>query len=66
MPARSKERHEGRAIKITTPSLYGSHRSMMVKELEDGKVVCQDDRGEYTTHVSKLDNGLADASRWSR
>lgn len=63
---RTKIRNEGRATKITTPSLYGSHRSMVVKELEDGRVVCQDDRGEYTTDVSKLDNGLADASRWSR
>ena len=66
MPAKSKERHEGRAVKVTTPTLYGSHKSMVVKELERGKVVCEDDLGEYTTHTSKLDNGLADPSRWSR
>ena len=66
MPAKSKERHEGRAVKITTPSLYGSHQSMVVKELDNGKVVCKDDLGEYTTLTSKLDNGLADPSRWSR
>jgi len=66
MPAKSKERHEGRAVKITTPSLYGSHQSMVVKELDNGKVICKDDLGEYTTLTSKLDNGLADPSRWSR
>ena len=66
MPAKSKERHEGRAVKVTTPTLYGSHRSMVVKELDNGKVICKDDLGEYTTLTSKLDNGLADPSRWSR
>ena len=66
MPARTKERHEGRAVKVTTPTLYGSHRSMVVKELDNGKVVCKDDLGEYTTLTSKLDNGLADPSMWSR
>mgnify|MGYP001361720896 FL=1 len=66
MPAKTKARHEGRAVKVTTPTLYGSHRSMVVKELDNGKVVCEDDLGEYTTHTSKLDNGLADPSRWSR
>jgi len=66
MPARTKEKHEGRAVKVTTPTLYGSHRSMVVKELDNGKVICKDDLGEYTTLTSKLDNGLADPSRWSR
>ena len=66
MPAKTKVRHEGRAVKVTTPSLYGSHQSMVVKELDNGKVVCKDDIGEYTTLTSKLDNGLADPSRWSR
>ena len=66
MPAKTKVRHEGRSIKVTTPTLYGSHRSMVVKELDNGKVVCEDDFGEYTTHTSKFDNGLAEPSRWSR
>ena len=66
MPAKTKVRHEGRAVKVTTPTLYGSHKSMVVKELDNGKVVCEDDLGEYTTDTSKLDNGLADPSRWSR
>jgi len=66
MPAKTKVRHEGRAVKVTTPTLYGSHKSMVVKELDNGQVVCQDDRGEYTTHVNKLDNGLADPARWGR
>ena len=66
MPGKTKERHDGRAVKITTPSLYGSHASMVVKELEDGKVICRDDIGEYTTHISRLDTGLADPHRWSR
>tara|TARA_R100000700_G_C3124415_1_gene112116 strand:- start:4 stop:144 length:141 start_codon:yes stop_codon:yes gene_type:complete len=36
---------------------------MVVEELEDGKVVCEDDRGKYITYSNRLDNGLADPRR---
>jgi hypothetical protein len=48
---------------ITTPSPYGSHLSMLVRELENGKVVLKDDYGEYTTTRDRLDNGMADPNR---
>jgi hypothetical protein len=36
-----------------------------VEELEDGKVVCKDDKGTYITEKNRLDNGLADPKRYS-
>ena len=50
-------------ITITTPSVFGSHKSMVVSENDDGSVVCRDDRGEYVTAKDRLDNGLADPNR---
>jgi len=46
------------------PTRFGSHKSMIVKELENGKVVCKDEFGEYTTSFSRCDDGTADPSRW--
>ena len=48
---------------ITTKSWFGSHSEMVVEELEDGKVVCEDDNGRYVTFADRLDNGLADPRR---
>lgn len=62
----NKKQHEGRCTTITTPSRYGSHTSMVVRELDDGRVVCKDDVGEYETLKDRLDNGLADPNRWGR
>lgn len=73
--ARSKIRHETGNI-VTTPSQFGSHESMVVdhSELQIGgidivlseqQVLCEDDKGYYVTKKSKLDNGLADPSRYS-
>lgn len=62
----SKKKHEGRCTAVTTPSLYGSHASMVVRELDDCRVVCKDDVGEYETYKDRLDNGLADSNRWGR
>lgn len=45
------------------PSKYGSHQSMVVEELNDGKVICEDEKGRYETTVSRLDNGEADPRR---
>lgn len=50
-------------VTITTPSPYGSHLSMLVRELEDGRVVLKDDFGEYVTTRDRLDNGMADPNR---
>lgn len=62
--AKSKNtNHSSKAVlTITTPSFYGSHKSMVVEDLGD-TVVCKDDRGTYTTSKDRLDNGLADPSR---
>ena len=55
--------HQSKAVMtVTTPSFYGSHKSMVVKDLGE-VVVCKDDRGEYTTFKDRLDNGLADPNR---
>ncbi len=51
--------------KYPYPSLYGSHASMMVKDNEDGTVVCKDEFGEYTTLKNRLDNGSADPNRYA-
>lgn len=62
----SKARHESnRTVTIKTPSPYGSHRVMVVKELDDGKVICEDGYGQYETTVDRLDTGLADPCRYS-
>lgn len=50
---------------ITTPSPYGSHKSMVIEDLGE-MVKCKDDEGEYITYKNRLDNGLADSLRWSR
>lgn len=56
---------------ITTPSAYGSHRSMCVspKEygltLQNGEVLCQDGDRLYITYENRLDTGLADPKRYS-
>ena len=60
--ARARSRHVT-GSEITTKSWFGSHSDMLVEELEDGKVVCEDDRGKYITFANRLDNGLADPRR---
>lgn len=51
--------------KYAYPSHYGSHKSMVVRENEDGTVVCQDEFGEYTTPKDRLDSGLSDPNRYA-
>ena len=48
---------------ITTKSWFGSHSDMIVEELDDGRVVCEDDRGKYITYANRIDNGLVDPRR---
>jgi|TARA_R100001163_G_C4936672_1_gene110258 hypothetical protein len=38
---------------------------MVVEELSNGKVVCEDDSGKYITTKSMLDSGLADPNRYN-
>lgn len=66
----SKRRHEtGR--EITTPSAYGSHKTMCVSPeeygltLEKDEVLCQDGDWFYVTYENRLDTGLADPKRYS-
>ena len=60
----TRGRHEtGKTI--NTKSWFGSHLEMVVEELEDGKVKCEDEKGFYITEKRNLDNGLADPNRYS-
>lgn len=65
MAKESKKQHEGKSTKITTPSQFGSHKSMVIKELDDERVLCKDDTHEYITFKKRLDSGLADPRRYS-
>lgn len=60
----AKKPHDS-ALTITTPTRFGSHKSMVIQELEDGKVVCKDDTHTYVTTKDRLDNGLADPRRYA-
>lgn len=60
--ARGRGRHVT-GSDITTKSWFGSHSDMVVEELDDGRVVCEDDRGKYITYANRIDNGLADPRR---
>ena len=48
---------------ITTKSWFGSHAEMIVEELDDGLVICEDDKGKYITNMKMIDSGLADPNR---
>lgn len=46
------------------PSRFGTHKSMLVSEPDsNGFVKAKDEYGEYTTHISKVDNNQID---WNR
>ena len=51
--------------KYPYPSHYGSHKSMVASEGEDGTVICKDEHGEYQTTKDRLDSGLADPRRYA-
>ena len=61
--ARSRSRHVT-GNTITTKSWFGSHSEMIVEELSDGLVVCEDDKGKYITNHNMIDSGLADPNRY--
>ena len=62
--SRSGKRHST-GTTINTKSWFGSHEEMVVEDLGDGKVICEDSRGRYITDKDRLDNGLADQNRAS-
>ena len=61
--ARARSRHVT-GNTITTKSWFGSHAEMIVEELDDGLVVCEDDKGKYITNHKMIDSGLADPNRY--
>ncbi len=67
----SSKRAYDRSSIITTPSAYGSHRSMVVDHgqfsltLEPNQVLCKDDIHYYVTSSDRLDTNLADPNRYS-
>ena len=61
--ARARSRHVT-GSEITTNSWFGSHSEMIVEELDDGLVVCEDDKGKYITNHKMIDSGLADPNRY--
>ena len=52
-----------KAIKYAYPSRFGSHKSMQVKELGEGKVLCEDEHGQYITESKYLDKNTTDPNR---
>ena len=61
--ARARSRHVT-GNTITTKSWFGSHSEMIVEELDDGLVICEDDKGRYVTNKRMIDSGLADPNRY--
>tara|TARA_B100001113_G_scaffold274448_1_gene229076 strand:- start:1364 stop:1633 length:270 start_codon:yes stop_codon:yes gene_type:complete len=68
----SNRQHQTGKI-ITTPTPFGSHSSMVVDiesearghNVPSDKVICRDDDGYYITYKTRIDNGLADPSRYA-
>lgn len=61
--SRASSRHQT-GTTISSKSWFGSHSDMVVEELSDKEVICEDQRGQYITYKSRLDNGLADPRRF--
>lgn len=63
----AKSQQPMRAEKYPYPSVFGSHKSMVVKEDEDGvHCTCADEFGEYVTEIKRLDNGCSDPNRYAQ
>jgi hypothetical protein len=60
----AKPRHEGKLTKITTPTPYGSHSSMIKSQINDTLFLLSDDLGDYETTKDRIDSGMADPNRW--
>jgi hypothetical protein len=64
-----KPRQHDSGIVITTKTPFGSHKEMVIANttdinLHEDQVICKDDRGHYITTKNRIDNGLADPSRY--
>ena len=64
MVRRSTGRKHVTGTSVTTKSWFGSHAEMIVEELSDGLVVCEDDKGKYITNHKMIDSGIADPNRF--
>lgn len=62
----SRKQHEGRSVTKTTKTPYGSDSTMIVEEIDEVWVVCQDELGKYKTKRSHINNNLADPYRFGR
>ena len=62
--ARARGRHVT-GSEVTTKSWFGSHADMIVEEIKEKEVMCEDQNGRYKTLRDRLDNGLADPNRYS-
>ena len=50
---------------VTTKSWFGAHADMVVEEINEKEVMCEDQNGRYKTLRDRLENGLADPNRYS-
>tara|TARA_Y100001963_G_C6771241_1_gene444977 strand:+ start:1771 stop:1974 length:204 start_codon:yes stop_codon:yes gene_type:complete len=64
MVRRNTRRHVT-GTEVTTKSWFGSHAEMVVEEINEKEVMCEDQLGRYKTLRDRLDNGLADPNRYS-
>lgn len=79
MPRYNNSKKHETGNTVSTPSQFGSHRSMVVDPEQyvsakdnrstvscgPGVVLCKDDKGFYATLEERLDNGMADPKRYS-
>ena len=66
---RSQNRIPAKKDAYKYPTRFGSHSSMIDEEKtgelnKDKKVVLEDEHGYYVTDEDRIDNGLADPSRY--
>lgn len=63
--AKKNSRRHVTGTSVTTKSWFGSHLDMVVEEINEEEVMCEDQHGRYKTLKTRLDNGLADPNRYS-
>ena len=63
--AKKNSRRHVTGTSVTTKSWFGSHLDMVVEEINEEEVMCEDQHGRYKTLKTRLDSGLADPNRYS-
>ena len=63
--AKKNSRRHVTGTSVTTKSWFGSHSDMVVEEINEEEVMCEDQHGRYKTLKTRLDSGLADPNRYS-